>query len=85
MESTYRTEEKVRLNLAFPGHLAARVTELSREAGQSVTEWVKNALSQVVEEVEKKKLEKELIAECQMFYQIDKDLAEEWKDTETNV
>ena len=79
------TEKTVRKYFLLPQTLFERADEIGEELGLNFSELLRKALESFVNKVEKEKIDKEIAEACKFYYDIDKEMAAEWRSVEGKI
>jgi predicted DNA-binding protein len=75
----------IRKNLYLPRKLDEQATQAAKESGKTLSQFVREALANHLAAIETEKLRRELVEECKAYYEIDREIAAEWRTTEPNI
>jgi hypothetical protein len=85
MENLIMSGRKEKVNFLFPSELNRKAIAVAKELGFSYSDLVRRALADWIERIEREKIDREIGEACREFYEIDKQLAEEWRIAESKV
>jgi metal-responsive CopG/Arc/MetJ family transcriptional regulator len=69
----------------LPRNLYQRADEISSELGLNFSELLRKALENFVSQIEKERVDKEIANACKFFYEIDKEIASDWRPAEGKI
>lgn len=79
------TTQSVKKYFLLPKHLYQRADEISNELGLNFSELLRKALENFVSQIEKERVDKEIADACKFYYDIDKEIASEWRQVEGKI
>jgi len=80
------SKQKERVNFIFPSDLNRKANSVVKELGfSSYSDLVRQALTEFLERVERKKIDREIIEASKHFFEIENKTADEWRGTETDI
>ncbi|MDR3611671.1 MAG: hypothetical protein P4L27_13965 [Ignavibacteriaceae bacterium] len=77
--------QNVKKYFLLPQNLYQRADEVSIELGLNFSELLRNALENYVSQIEKDRINKEIAEACKFYYDIDKEIAAEWRPAEGKI
>ena len=77
--------QSVKKYFLLPKPLYQRADEISSELGLNFSELLRKALENFVSQIEKERVDKEIANACKFFYEIDKEIASEWRPAEGKI
>jgi hypothetical protein len=80
-----KQNDSIRKELWIPVQLSQKIDEIKERLGLNFTEVTKIALTEFINMTEKERLEKEMIEACKFYFAMDKEMASDWKEAETEV
>lgn len=72
-------------NFYLSADLDDKISSHIEEKGINFSQLIRDLLSEWVKQKEQKKIEKEIIDACEFYYDVDRDLADEWRSVEAEV
>ncbi len=85
MEILAYSGKKEKVNFLFPSELNTKANAVAKELGITYSDFVRQALADFIERIERKKIDREIEEACREFYDADKQLAEEWRIAESRL
>ncbi len=82
MQTAKSVPNRERVNISVPRSLIARSSVLAKQSGLSLSALVRQLLTSWIEKTEAEKLKREIVKECEEYYEIDKRIAAEWRSSE---
>ncbi len=83
MQTIVQKNQKEKINFYLSKDIARKTNLIAKENNSTVSEIIRLALIHFIDEFEKKKMEAELIEAYKAYYDLDKKIASEWRNTET--
>lgn len=77
--------KKEKVNFLIPSDLNQKANAIAESLGFSYSDFVRQALADFVEKIEREKTDREIEDACKFFYQTDKQLEDEWRFAETRI
>lgn len=77
--------ENIRKNILLPKNLSIKADEISTQLGINFSELLRKALEDFVGRMEREKINKEIADACKFYYEIDKEIASEWRFVEGDL
>jgi predicted DNA-binding protein len=85
METSAYSGKKEKVNFLFPSELNNKANAVAKELGFTYSDFVRQAVADFIERIERNKIDREIEEACKQFYDMDKQLAEEWRVAESRV
>ncbi len=79
------SNKKEKINFLAPHEYIARASRLAKEFNYSLSDIYRQALIKVIEELENKKIEKEVEAACRNYYEFNKQFSKNWSKYESKI
>lgn len=79
------SNKKEKVNFLFPADLNQKAIALADALGFTYSDFVRQAVADFVEKNEREKINREIADACIYFYETNKQIAAEWKSTETDL
>jgi metal-responsive CopG/Arc/MetJ family transcriptional regulator len=84
MESVAQ-DDKVRKYFSLSKNLSNKADKIGSELGLNFSDLIRTALEDFVGKVEKEKIDKEIAEACAYYFDIDQEIASDWKNAEGNI
>ena len=78
-------QNNVRKYFLLSQKLYQRADDIGEELGLNFSELLRKALEDFVGKIEKEKINKEIAEACKFYFQIDKDIAKDWRSIEGEI
>ena len=78
-------ENNVKKYFLLPEKLYKRADEICKELGLNFSELLRKALEDFVSRLEKERIDKEIADACKYYYDMDKEIASEWRSAEGQI
>jgi metal-responsive CopG/Arc/MetJ family transcriptional regulator len=83
METVY--VNNVKKYFLLPKSLYEKADEIGEKLGMNFSQLMRTALENYVAQVEKEKINNEIAEACKFYYDIDKQIASEWRPAEGGI
>lgn len=77
--------ENLRKNFLLPADMVEKAESMARELNINLSQMVRAALDEYMKKIEEKKTEQEVIEACKVYYELDKQMAKDWKSAEAKI
>lgn len=77
--------ETVRKTFRLPDDMVEKAESMARELNMNLSQMVRKALNEYMKKIEEEKIEKEAIEACKFYYELDKQMAGEWRSAEAKI
>jgi hypothetical protein len=77
--------KKEKVNFLIPSELNKKAIAAAESLGFSYSDFVRQALAELVERIEREKIDREIEEACAFYFESDKKLAEEWRSAELRI
>jgi metal-responsive CopG/Arc/MetJ family transcriptional regulator len=78
-------QNNVRKYFLLSKRLYQRADGIGEELGLNFSELLRKALEDFVSKIEKEKINKEIAEACKFYYEIDKEIAADWRSVEGEI
>jgi predicted DNA-binding protein len=85
MNTASISSKKEKVNFLFPSELNTRAIAMANMLGLTYSDFVRQAVAEFVERIERENINREITEACKCFYETDKQLADEWRSAETRI
>jgi len=85
MSTQIQPGKKERVNFLIPHELLHRASQTAKEYHLTLSDFFRQALVKSIEELERKKRDREIEEACRFYYKADKQIAAEWEAAESKV
>ena len=77
--------ENVKKYFLLPKTLYDRADGIGEKLGLNFSELLRKALESFVSQIEKERIDKEIADACKFYYEIDQEIASEWRSAEGKI
>jgi hypothetical protein len=85
MDNLTYSGKKEKINFLVPQEYVARANQLAKEFDSSLSDLLRRALLNLIEDLERKKIEREVEIACKNYYEFNKQFSKEWANFETRI